>query len=656
VTRWLAVVLLTLHGPGRPAEGRPRGPQTNGGPERTALREIHDIGGPERAALRVVGVARAFQAREGRPGKRDADAVNYARDIAPLLADRCASCHHPNGPAPFPLLTYDDAKRHATQIAAVTKSRYMPPWKVDPADGPFIGQRPLSDREIDLFQRWISDGAREGAMNASRADRTPAQAESAPEWQLGRPDLIVSLAEPYTLQAEGSDVFRIFVIPIPTTGERYVRGLEFHPGNPKVVHHANIRVDPTPASRALDDADPAPGYEGLILRSAQYPDGHFLGWTPGQVAPLLPPSLAWRLSQGSDLVVEVHMQPDGRREEVQPQIGLFFGTDPPTRRPTMLRLGRQTIDIPAGERQYVVRDAYTLPVDVEVLALQPHAHYRAREVRGDATLADGTTRRLLLIRDWDFRWQHVYRYVTPLQLPKGTTLSMQYVYDNSSDNPRNPERPPKRARWGQRSADEMGDLWIQVLTRRPNDVERLESEFRRKAVAEDVNGYEMEIERHPADVGLRDTVAMLYLELRRFAAAAAHFRKSVEAAPQSAPAHYNLGTALSLARRFDEAIGEYRRALALDPSYANAHNNLGNVLLAIGRADDAIREFSEVVRLEPESAAALGNLAAAYAAAAQFDRALELAEAALRLKPAEPLASTLREQRDRYRGRSSGRN
>jgi Flp pilus assembly protein TadD/mono/diheme cytochrome c family protein len=634
----------------------------DGGPLRGFARATADRPSPlptaiDRAALK--GPPLRHSATRSKTAALQAS-VDYARDIGPLLADRCGACHRPNGPAPFSLLTEDEARRHATQIAAVTRSRYMPPWKVEPDDGPFIGQHPLSEKEIELIREWVDGDARpkpsrsgdhDGRLKPSRSD----PGERPGEWQLGKPDLVVTLTQPYTLQAEGTDVFRIFVLPIPVGGERFVRGVEFHPGNPKVVHHANIRVDRTPESRGLDDADPGPGYNGLILRSAEYPDGHFLGWTPGQVAPLVPPDLAWRLEKDTDLVVEVHMQPDGREESVQPSIAFYFGDTAPTRTPVMLRLGRQTIDIPAGEPRYVVRDSYVLPVDVEVQALQPHAHYRAREVRGDATLPDGTTKRLLLIRDWDFRWQHVYRYVTPLALPKGTTVSMQYVYDNSTANPRNPEHPPARARWGQRSADEMGDLWIQVLTRSPKDLLTLDTAFRRKVVAEDVNGYELEIERHPADVGLRDTAAMLYLELGRPDDAAKHFRASVQARPDSAPAHYNLGTALSLARRLDEAMREYQQALALDPSYANAHNNLGNVLLAIGRNDDAIREFSEVVRLQPRSAAALANLAAAYAAAQQFERAAELADAALRLKPAEPLASTVKQQRDRYRRRAPGR-
>jgi len=535
-----------------------------------------------------------------------AQAPTYTKDIAPLLNDRCATCHHPNGTAPFPLTVFGEVKRHATQIGDVTKRRVMPPWKVDPSNGPFVGQHPLTPDEIDLIQRWIDGGAVEGNPN----DAVP-PAQWTEGWQLGKPDLVVTLAQPFTLPPDGTDVFRIFVLPIPVDAQRYVRGIEFHPGNPKVVHHANIRVDATRASRDQDEADPAPGYTGLIMRSAVYPDGHFLGWTPGQVAPLAPSDLAWRLAPRTDLVVEAHMQPSGKAEVVQPSVGFYFGDRPPTRTPAMLRLGRQTIDIPAGQAQYVITDSYVLPVDVDVLALQPHAHYRLRDARGEATLPDGTVKTLLHIADWDFRWQHVYRFESPLALPKGTRLSMQYTYDNSASNARNPEHPAKRARWGQRSADEMGDLWIQALTRTPADLEALDQEFRRKVVAEDVNGYEMEIERHPRDAGLRDTVALLYLELGRVDEAVAHFQKALAIKGPSAPAHYNLGTALAMGHLFDEAAYEFQQAIRIDPKYARAHNNLGNVYLAQGKVDEAIAEFREVVRLEPDSTSAKANLAAA---------------------------------------------
>jgi tetratricopeptide (TPR) repeat protein len=254
-------------------------------------------------------------------------------------------------------------------------------------------------------------------------------------------------------------------------------------------------------------------------------------------------------------------------------------------------------------------------VDVELDAIQPHAHYRARDVRGEATLPDGSRRRLIDIADWDFRWQHVYRFVTPGALPKGTKLSMRYTYDNSAANTRNPQRPPVRARWGQLSAEEMGDLWLQVMPRNSRDLDLLSRDFRVKVAAEDVKGYEREIEKHPADAGLHDDVALLYLELGKSEPAIAHFKTSLSLKGDAAAAHYNLGTALTVARKLDEAATEYREALRIDPAYANAHNNLGNVFLAQKKYDQAIAEFAEVVRLQPESAAAKQNLAAANALA-----------------------------------------
>jgi len=394
----------------------------------------------------------------------------------------------------------------------------MPPWKSEPGYGEFVGHTHLRSEEIDLIQRWAANGAPEG---------DPAGLPPSPTWvsgwQLGTPDLVVSWPEPYRVKAEGPDFSRTFVLSLPVSGVRYVRGIELRPGNARVVHHANIRIDRTPGSRRLDEADPAPGYEGLLLTSAVYPDGHFLGWTPGQTAPLLPGALAWRLFPGTDLVVEMHFVPDGRTELVQPSVGLFFGDEPPERLPTMLRLGRQNIDIPAGEKEYITTDSFVLPVDVEVAAVQPHAHYRAREVRGNATLPDGTTKPLIYIKDWDYRWQHVYRYVTPVRLPKGTTLALRYVFDNSAENIRNPHQPPRRVYWGQQSTDEMGDLWIQMLTASERDREILAAAIRPKETAEEIVGYEMMARKDPAKASLRNDLAVMYDEIGRTDLAAAQF-------------------------------------------------------------------------------------------------------------------------------------
>ncbi|MGQ0733150.1 MAG: tetratricopeptide repeat protein [Acidobacteriota bacterium] len=603
--------------------------------------------------------------------------VSFATDVAPIIFAKCAECHRPTGPAPFSLISFADVRQRASQIAAVTERRYMPPWKAESDAGSFVGQKRLSAAEIALIRRWVDEGAVEGDPQ-----ELPPLPQFADGWQLGTPDLVVK-PEPFVLGPEPTDVFRIFVIRLPVSRTRFVRGLEFQPGN-RVVHHANIRLDHTPTSRQLDDKDSAPGYDGLMARTAVYPEGHFLGWTPGQVAPLVGDRMAWRLDPDTDLVVQLHLQPSGAPEQVQPVIGLFFASDLPTTTPTILRLGSQGIEIPPGANQYIVSDSYTLPASVELHALQPHAHYRLRHVRGSATLPDGRDLSLIRIDDWDFRWQHVYRFEEPIVLPKGTRVSMRYTYDNSADNPRNPQLPPARVFWGQRSIDEMGDLWFQFVA--PSDRDRvvLTREIDRKMTGEDAVGYETMLRANPDDTELHDDVALLYLSMGRAAEAVRHFRASARLTPDQAASHFNLATALSVEGLIAEALLEYREALRLKPGYSAAHNNLASVLASIGRADEAIPHFREAARLDSSNVQAHRNLAwylatsralgptgakeavaaaelavrltaardpqaldalaAAYAAAGEFDRAAQTATRALTLVQDETLGREIRQR------------
>jgi Flp pilus assembly protein TadD len=572
-----------------------------------------------------------------------AQVPNFARDIAPILFESCVSCHRANGPGPFPLTTYDEVRRRATQIAQVTRSRFMPPWKVEPGVGHFVGQRPLDDKAIALIEQWAKNGTPEGDPT-----QLPALPKFADGWLLGKPDLIVRPDAAYSLAAQPTDAFRIFAIRLPVTKRTYVTGIEFHPGNARVVHHANIRIDRTAATRRLDEADPLPGYDGLMPRSAEYPDGHFLGWTPGQIAPLVQPELAWTLEPGSDLVVQLHLQPSGATEDVLPEIGLYFTARAPVRTPTILRLGSQGIDIPAGESRYVIRDSYVLPVDVQLLAVQPHAHYRAKEIRGVAELPDGTSRLVMHIKDWDFRWQHVYREETPIALPKGTKLSMEYSYDNSASNVRNPELPPARVFWGQRSRDEMGDLWFQLLASNESDRTRINSEITAKMTGEDIVGYETMLKVTPNDAELHDDVALLYLGLGFAANAVRHFQASAALKPESAAAHFNLGTALAQAGRFDDSIQAFREALSRRPDYAVAHSNLGRVLLVKGDLPEALKHFQEAARLDPSNPQTLLGLSEALAQRGAFDLAIEMLDRALRLPLNEALASEIRAKRELY--------
>ncbi len=557
--------------------------------------------------------------------------VTFTRDVAPILVSQCASCHHPDGPAPFTLITYADARRRAAQIVAVTGTRTMPPWKPEPEPNGFLNARRLTDEQIRTLAQWVRDGTPEGS--ASDLPVVPLWTSG---WQLGEPDLIVQLPD-YVVPPGGADVFRNFVVSVPAAARRYVRGLEFRPGN-RAVHHANIRVDQTSASRRLDEADPAPGYEGAILRSADFPDGHFLGWTPGQITPLAPPGLAWQLDSGSDLVVQLHLQPTGKAEHIQPSIAFYFTADPPARIPTMVRLGRQNLDIAAGAAAHRVSDAYVLPVDVEVHAIQPHAHYRARRVLVRATRPDGSRVTLIRIERWDFNWQDQYRYAAPFWLPAGTTIEMEYVFDNSAASAQNPQHPPQRVPWGWRSSDEMADVWIQVMTRSEPDRNRLAPDIRRKMATEDTVGCETLIAREPEYAALRDDAAALYMELRQPQRALTHFQVVERLQPVSARARYNVAVALDALGRVADAAREYQEAIRLDPDYSVAHNNLGSLLLAQQQIDEARAHFERAVAANPSNAEAQNNLGAVLLVRGQGPAARAALQRAVALRPTYPEA------------------
>lgn len=531
-------------------------------------------------------------------------AVTFTRDVAPILFAHCVSCHRDGEVGGFSLLTYRDARPRASAIALATRTRAMPPWKPEAGyGGDFLGARHLTDRQIDTLQRWAQTGSLEGDPTA-----LPPFPDLPSGWRLGQPDLIVQMERPYTLAGGGTDVLRNFVIPIPVARTRYVRGVEFRPGNGRIVHHANIRIDRSRASRQMDASDREPGFDGLIS-AGRFPDGHFLGWTPGQLPPLAAEGQAWRLEPDSDFVVQLHLQPGRQAESVQPSIGLFFTDTPPDRPPLMLRLGRQNIDIPAGAAHYQIEDAYRLPVDVEVLAIQPHAHFRAREVSGTAILPDGTIQWLLYIRDWDFNWQDVYRYAAPVVLPAGAVLRMQFTYDNSPANRRNPDRPPRRVRWGQNSTDEMGDLWVQV---RPSTVEareQLAADFGPKVLAEDAVGYETLLQAQPGNVRLHEAVGALYLSLNETSRGVEHLEKALAIDPSAVEAHYNLATVLVWQGRIDLAVAHFERVVQLEPAHTAAHVNLGATFRAKRELGPATAHLRRALELEPGNAAAHTNLA-----------------------------------------------
>src|SRR4051812_21308150 len=229
---------------------------------------------PERmvAAESSTSATRSVRSSGSRP-------VTFNQDIAPLIFAHCVICHRPGQAAPFPLLSYHDVQKRAKQIVEVTQRRFMPPWLPEPGYGEFENERRLSQDELALLSQWFEQGSAEGSPS-----ELPAAPGFAGAWTLGKPDLIVEMPKSYPLQSNGKDVYRNFVIPLALGTDRYVRAVEFRPGNPKIVHHAFIKLDPSRKCRKLDGADGQPGFAGMGLpEGVQMPEGHFLAWQPGKI-------------------------------------------------------------------------------------------------------------------------------------------------------------------------------------------------------------------------------------------------------------------------------------------------------------------------------------------------------------------------------------
>ncbi|MFN7918397.1 MAG: tetratricopeptide repeat protein [Vicinamibacterales bacterium] len=571
----------------------------------------------------------------------------FTRDLAPLVYQHCAPCHQPGGSAPFSLLSYEDLRPRAREVVNAVVRRQMPPWRADGPRGLFTGDRRLADVDLDVFRRWLEAGAPRG-----NPDDLPAPPQGHSEWELGPPDLVVHLDRPYDLAPDGRDQLRNFVVSLPLAETRHVRAWEFRTSRPSVVHHATLMVDRGGGARRFDAETSESGYEGLIPFTAQSPDGYFLGWTPGQRAQVSDADMAWRVDPGNDLIVMLHMKPGDRPERVDASVALYFSDRPPSRTPVMIRLNRQDLDIPAGAAAYTATDSYVLPVDVDLYAIQPHAHYLATTIQVQAESAGRERQALLSIGAWDFHWQDVYRYAQPLHLPAQTRLSMAFTFDNSAANRSNPNRPPARVIWGQRSRDEMADVWLQVVPRRESDRERLVRDLRRAVVPSNIDGYRKMLEVEPANPALHDDLALLAIESGNVSLAVQQFGAVVGLRPSSPAAHYNLGNALLAAGRHTDSLPEFREAVRLDGSHGLAHQGLGLALAALGRLDDAAAALADAARLLPDSVDVAYNIGVVQQRRGRDTDALEAYERALSLDPrqsdARYGAALIRESRGQY--------
>jgi len=376
-------------------------------------------------------------------------APTFDKDIAPVVFKNCAVCHRPGEVAPFPLLTYRDVSKRSKQIARVTREKIMPPWKAEEGFGEFSNDRHLTAAQVSLFQQWADAGSPEGDL----AD-LPATPKFPEGWTLGKPDVVLEPDEDFTLGAEGRDLYRCFVVPTKLTEDHYISAIEVRPGNRKVVHHVIVHFDTTGRARELDAQDPGPGYTafgGIGFHSS----GMLGGWAPGNDPRFLPEGIGRFLPRNADIVLQVHYHRSGKLETDRTKIALYFAKGPVDKRIRSFPLAKLLLRIPSGNSNYVVHASLPVKFNATLYRVTPHMHLLGKDMKVTATLPDGKVLPLVHVENWDFNWQTGYDFKTPLRLPAGSHVDLEAHYDNSSDNPRNPNNPPRTVTWGEQTTDEM---------------------------------------------------------------------------------------------------------------------------------------------------------------------------------------------------------
>jgi mono/diheme cytochrome c family protein len=427
----------------------------------------------------------------------------YHKDVERILQKNCQQCHRPDQVAPFSLLTYDQARKRASDLVRVTSDRVMPPWPASSSyGGPFRDARVLSGDEIAALRAWAEGGAPEGDNKDA-----PAPLEFSSAWPLGQPDLVLTNPDPYTVAASGDDDFRVFVLKTNLSEDRWIRAVDFRPGNRNVVHHVIAAVDPSGRGRELDAKDPGPGYyalggfgNGVDIR------GFLPIWTPGALPRFCIEGTGYMLPKGADILIQVHYHKTGKPETDATSVGLYLSKKPlprqvhtgfvfpnvtinqamaaqkkieaakkEGRRPSLQELLGDVLVIPAGTANYEVKASTkpgaslmgrSLRRDILLTSVMPHMHWLGKDFTFTAVLPDGKTRvPLIKIDHWNFNWQGTYAFKEPIRLPKGSWFEMEAHFDNTDANPSNQSKPAKLVHWGDGTNDEMciGIYeWVQV--------------------------------------------------------------------------------------------------------------------------------------------------------------------------------------------------
>jgi len=385
--------------------------------------------------------------------------------IEPILKSNCVSCHKPGGIGPFSLQTYEEVSAKGNFIGHVTKSRYMPPWKADPSFQAFRNEKKLEQSQIDLIQTWIATGMAKGKKVKSKKEVLLTE-------DLLKPDLSLPMLSNYTLSEKAEEDFRFFVMPTNLKSDEYISAVEFIPGNRKQVHHSRVMVDSTQRIRGIDgmsEMDP----EVKRFQTIPLADEFLYGWVPGNAKIFFPPGTAKKIEKGSDLILNIHYSPSSKPQQDKSIVNLYFAKTPVTREVNTLTLRENDISNKPfyidAERMPTFYISYPVNKDISLISVMPHMHFIGKSFLAYAITLEGDKIPLIKINNWDFNWQTTYQFKHLLKIPAGSRIFVEAKYDNSSENPANPNHPAKDIGYGWNSTDEMLNLVIYYLDFKEGD-------------------------------------------------------------------------------------------------------------------------------------------------------------------------------------------
>ena len=441
--------------------------------------------------------------------------LTYYRDVLPILQERCQTCHRPGEVGPFSLMTYRQAVNWSEDIKSFTQSRRMPPWK--PVAGPdFHNQRTLTDKELTTLAAWVDGGTPAGDPKDAPLPRTFPEG-----WQLGTPDLVLTVSDDFQIGPTGNDLFRCFVLPTNLPEDKYIAAVEIRPGNRRILHHTLLFIDRTGQGRkleqqarargtgpgawsgdqpqrgdphALTDLDRGPGYS-VAMGVGFAPQGGLSGWAPGQMPRVLPKGTGYYLPKGADVIMQAHYHRDGRLEKDRTSIGLFFVKQPKARlyQTAVMAGGNEGrialplfFAIPAGKEHFPVKGSLYATGDCDLYSIMPHMHLLGKEITVTLHPPEGAAKTLVAIKEWDYNWQETYWFKEPLHIQKGSRLDVLAIYDNSTKNPNNPFNPPRVVFFGEYTTNEMCFVFLGGLAEQPG-LRRLPLTARKPKVAAQAN-------------------------------------------------------------------------------------------------------------------------------------------------------------------------